>query len=90
MRKVIAALGVSAALALGSACVAHATQLESPAPATTSTLAQVDNQDDSDDNGLWGLAGLLGLLGLAGLKRRTDRPVANAAGNPGYGSTPRA
>jgi LPXTG-motif cell wall-anchored protein len=88
MRKVIAVLGVSSALAFGGAGVAHATSFESPAPGTTVTLAQADNQDDGDNTGLWGLAGLLGLLGLLGLKRRND--VANTTGTASRGNTPRA
>ncbi len=92
MRKAVAILGVTGALTFGGAGVAHATTYESPAPASTTTLAADDAQDDSDNTGLWGLAGLLGLVGLLGLKRRNDRPVAGAAGTagqPGYGTPPR-
>ena len=90
MRKTIAVLGISSALAFGGAGIAHATAYESPAPGTTITLAQADSDDDGDNTGLWGLAGLLGLLGLLGLKRRNDRPTVTAAGTTGYGNTPRA
>jgi MYXO-CTERM domain-containing protein len=90
MRKAIAVVGISSALAFGGAGIAQAAPFESPAPGTTITLAQADNEDDGDNTGLWGLAGLLGLLGLLGLKRRTDRPTATAAGTAGYGNTPRA
>lgn len=90
MRKAIAVLGISGALAFGGAGIAQATPFDSPAPGTTITLAQANNEDNSDNTGLWGLAGLLGLLGLLGLKRRNDRPAATAAGTAGYGNTPRA
>ena len=90
MRKAIAVLGISSALAFGGAGIAQATTYESPAPGTTITLAQADNDDDGDNTGLWGLAGLLGLLGLLGLKRRNERPVAGATGTATYGNTPRA
>ena len=90
MRKAIAVLGMTGALAFGGAGIAQATAYEAPAPATTSTVAQAETQDDGDNTGLWGLAGLLGLLGLLGLKRRNDRPVTNAGGTAGYGTTPRA
>ncbi len=76
---------VSLTLPVGlfSVAVAYATELTSPAPATTTTVAQqAETEDDSGDNGLWGLAGLLGLLGLLGLKRRkdADHPANRAAG----------
>jgi len=90
MRKAVAILGMTGALTFGGAGLANATTYDSPAPATTTTLAQSEaNEDDGGDNGLWGLAGLLGLLGLMGLKRRNDRPVAGAAGTTGYTNTPR-
>jgi LPXTG-motif cell wall-anchored protein len=94
MRKTIAVLGVTGALTMGGAGIAHATTYDDLVPATTTTVAQMEHEDDGGDNGLWGLAGLLGLLGLLGLKRRNDRPVTGAAGTtggPGYGgTTPRA
>ncbi len=94
MRKSIAIFGMTGALSFGGAGIAHATTYDSPVPATTTTVAQMEHEDDGGDNGLWGLAGLLGLLGLLGLKRRNDRPVAGAVGTtgaPGYGdTTPRA
>jgi MYXO-CTERM domain-containing protein len=91
MRKAVAIIGITGALSFGGAGLAHATTYESPAPVTTTTLAQSEVEDDGDNTGLWGLAGLLGLLGLLGLKRRNDRPVVGAApGTTGYGNTPRA
>lgn len=89
MRKAIAVLGISGALAFGGAGIAQATTYESPAPGTTVTLAQADTDDDGDNTGLWGLAGLLGLVGLLGLKRRNDRPAGSATQPAGYGNTPR-
>jgi hypothetical protein len=90
MRKTIATICATGALIFGSAGVANAATVESPVPASTTTLAQTDDTTvhQSDKTGLWGLAGLLGLLGLAGLKRRNDQPVTDAG--RGYGNTPRA
>jgi LPXTG-motif cell wall-anchored protein len=80
MQKTVAIGATTLALLFGGTGVASATELSSPAPATT-TLAQEAGQDDSGDNGLWGLAGLLGLLGLLGLKRRkTTDHAANRGG----------
>jgi LPXTG-motif cell wall-anchored protein len=91
MRKAIAVLAMTGALAFGGAGVAQATPYENPAPATTTTVAQSANEDDGDNTGLWGLAGLLGLLGLLGLKRRNDyRPIAGGAGTTDYGKAPHA
>ena len=90
MRKAIAILGMTGALTLGGAGMAHATTYDSPTPITTTTLAQAEVQDDGDNTGLWGLTRLLGLLGLLGLKRRNDHTVARAPGTAaGYGNTPR-
>ena len=90
MRKTVAIICSTGALMFGGAGVANATIVESPVPASTTTLAQTDGTTvhDSDKTGLWGLAGLLGLLGLAGLKRRNDQPVTDAG--RGYGNTPPA
>ncbi|MGZ5365465.1 MAG: WGxxGxxG family protein [Mycobacterium sp.] len=91
MRKALAILGMTGALTFGGAGLAHATTYASPAPETTTTLAQsqAENEDDGDNTGLWGLAGLLGLLGLLGLKRRNDHVATNAApGTAGFGNTP--
>ena len=90
MRKTIAALCATGTLMFGGAGIANAASIDSPVPASTTTLAQTDDVDDGDNTGLWGLAGLLGLLGLLGLKRRNDRPVAGAAGTAGYGNASRA
>lgn len=87
MRKAVAVLGMTGALTFGGAGIAHATEFNSPVPATTTTTlaqGQAQQDDDSGDKGLWGLAGLLGLLGLLGLKRRNDRPVANPGGTAGH------
>lgn len=89
VRKAVAILGVSSALTFGGAGVAHAVTYESPAPATTTTLAQPEAEDDGDNTGLWGLAGLLGLVGLLGLKRRDDKTVARSAGTVDPGTAPR-
>jgi LPXTG-motif cell wall-anchored protein len=89
MRKALAVLGMTGALTFGGAGLAHATTYDSPAPATTTTVAQAEHEDDGDNTGLWGLAGLLGLLGLLGLKRRNDHVATTAApGTAGYGNTP--
>lgn len=88
MRKALAILGMSSVLTFGGAGLAHATTYASPAPQTTTTVAQAEAEDDGDNTGLWGLAGLLGLLGLLGLKRRNDHVVANTPGTTGYGNTP--
>lgn len=93
MRKALAILGMTGALTFGGAGLAHATTYDSPAPQTTTTLAQaeMEHEDDGDNTGLWGLAGLLGLLGLLGLKRRNDHVATTVApGTPGYGTSPRA
>ena len=90
MRKTIATVCATGALMFGGAGIANATTIESPAPASTTTLAQTDATDDGDNTGLWGLAGLLGLLGLLGLKRRDDRAPTGTAQTPGYGTGPRA
>jgi LPXTG-motif cell wall-anchored protein len=87
MRKAIAILGMTGALTFGGAGIAQATTFDNPAPASTTTVAQTEQEDNGDNTGLWGLAGLLGLLGLLGLKRRNDRP---ATGTTGGGAVPRA
>ena len=84
MNKSLVVGATTLTLLFGGAGVATASTLEAPV-ATTTTLAQAQEQapeDDGGDNGLWGLAGLLGLLGLAGLKRRKDAdyPVNRAGG----------
>jgi MYXO-CTERM domain-containing protein len=80
MKKFLAALGICAALFLGTVGPADAD--------TAAAQAQSQDQadDDSGDKGLWGLAGLLGLAGLAGLKRRDpvdrdDRYATSGATN---------
>lgn len=92
MRKTLAILGMTGALTLGGAGLAHATTYDSPAPQTTTTVAQAtEHEDDGDNTGLWGLAGLLGLLGLLGLKRRDpNRVVATTPGATGLDTPPRA
>jgi MYXO-CTERM domain-containing protein len=92
MRAIVAALMVTVAVSFGGAGVANATTFSdsSKVPvATTTTLAQQDEEADGDNTGLWGLAGLLGLVGLLGLKRRNDvdRRVGPAAA-PGRGTNP--
>jgi LPXTG-motif cell wall-anchored protein len=89
MQKTVAIGATTLALLFGGAGVANATELITPAPSTTSTLAQeAEQESDSGDNGLWGLAGLLGLLGLLGLKRRkdADHPAVRGTGTPGAGT----
>jgi LPXTG-motif cell wall-anchored protein len=88
MRKAVAVLGMTGALAFGGAGISHATTYEIPAPAATTTVAQTDHEDGGDNTGLWGLAGLLGLLGLLGLKRRDNRAVAGTAGSTAMGVAP--
>jgi LPXTG-motif cell wall-anchored protein len=85
MQKTVAIGATTLALLFGGAGVANATELTTPAPSTTTTLAQgADQESDNGDNGLWGLAGLLGLLGLLGLKRRKDADYpANRGGGTG-------
>jgi MYXO-CTERM domain-containing protein len=82
MNKPLAVGATTLALLFSGVGVANASTLE--AAASTTTLAQAQEQapeDDGGDNGLWGLAGLLGLVGLAGLKRRKDADYpANRAG----------
>ena len=89
MRKTIATLCATSALMFGGAGIANAATIDSPFPASTTTVAQTEDTDHGDNTGLWGLAGLLGLLGLLGLKRRNDQPVTGAAGTAGYGGAPR-
>ncbi|KUH99399.1 WGxxGxxG family protein [Mycobacterium sp. IS-3022] len=90
MQKTLVVGATTLTLLFGGAGVAHATELSTPAPATTTTLAQqAEQEDDGGDNGLWGLAGLLGLLGLAGLKRRKDADYPATRGG-GTITNPRA
>lgn len=90
MQKTVAVGATTLALLFGGAGVANATELTSPAPATTTILAQEEAEtDDSGDNGLWGLAGLLGLLGLLGLKRRKDADYPANRGGGTIGNNPR-
>jgi MYXO-CTERM domain-containing protein len=89
MRKPLIIGTTTLALLFGGTGLANATDL-TPAPATTTTVAQsAEQDDDSGDNGLWGLAGLLGLLGLAGLKRRKDADYPANRGTAGPGTAPR-
>lgn len=91
MRKTLAIGTTTLALLFGGSGVAYATELTSPAPATTTTVAQqAETEDDSGDNGLWGLAGLLGLLGLLGLKRRKDADHPANRGGGTITNPPRA
>ena len=90
MRKAVVVGTTTLTLLFGGAGVANATELTSPAPATTTTLAQEAETDDSGDNGLWGLAGLLGLLGLLGLKRRKDADYPANRGGGAITNNPRA
>jgi hypothetical protein len=94
MQKPLIIGATTLTLLFGGSGVANATELMAPAPATTTTVAQQDNNQDNNDNtGLWGLAGLLGLLGLAGLMRRKDAnypATRGTAGGPTIPPAPRA
>jgi MYXO-CTERM domain-containing protein len=87
MRKTLGITLTAVTLLFGGAGVANATAPSTAAPSATTTILADDNDNppgkDSDKTGLWGLAGLLGLAGLAGLIRRKDRDVAPGAGPRG-------
>ncbi|MCZ8379995.1 hypothetical protein O6P37_14075 [Mycobacterium sp. CPCC 205372] len=90
MRRTIVIGTTTLTLLFGGAGVAQATELNSPAPATTTTVAQQAEEEDGDNTGLWGLAGLLGLIGLAGLKRRKDADYPATRGTVAGPGNPRA
>jgi MYXO-CTERM domain-containing protein len=89
MRKTVVIGTTTLTLLFGGAGVAQATELTTPAPVSTTIVAQEADDDGDDKTGLWGLAGLLGLLGLAGLKRRKDTDVVTRTTGTGQVNPPR-
>lgn len=51
----IATRCATGALMFGGAGIANAASIDSPVPASTTTLAQTEDADDRDNTGLWDL-----------------------------------